>query len=381
MRHGLYEMDLTTLRNRDSLAHGSASWDARMNELFGVWLNPVAALVDDPAQRPAVAAELRRVMLASDAGAPAPAERVETIDLFAPPLAEQEARIARLRKIGASLHKLPDEDVPERLRPYVDTWFGDVGLRPIQVAEVPTTLAQGFKEIDGESRHTVLLYPSLRINYNDGANILKFADRLADVKLPPAPSSAAASSSWARSSACIRDEAPKVVLIVSLLVAIVLLPIFWRRRLRIPLVVLTVATVALLAQAVMLALGVQLNMLNFAAVPITIGVGADYVVNLLGAMDAFQCDARRACSRMGGAILLCSLTTIVGYLSLVAGSSGALRSFGWAAVLGEAMAVITVLLILPVVLTGPEGSAAELAFDPAGVIPAPAPVDEPAAAE
>ena len=43
----------------------------------------------------------------------------------------------------------------------------------------------------------------------------------------------------------------------------------------------------------MLALGVQLNMLNFAAVPITIGIGADYVVNLLGAMDAFkrQCAA------------------------------------------------------------------------------------------
>ena len=59
----------------------------------------------------------------------------------------------------------------------------------------------------------------------------------------------------------------------------------------------TVAQVAIAAQAVMLALGVQLNMLNFAAVPITIGVGADYVVNLIGAMDAFGVNARRACAR------------------------------------------------------------------------------------
>jgi hypothetical protein len=124
-------------------------------------------------------------------------------------------------------------------------------------------------------------------------------------------------------------------------------------------VVATVAIVAIAAQAVMLALGVQLNMLNFAAVPITIGVGSDYVVNLLGAMDAFEVDARRACARMGGAIFLCSLTTIVGYVSLVMAQSGALRTFGWAAVLGEVMAVSAVLLVLPVLLPARAEGAAE----------------------
>jgi predicted RND superfamily exporter protein len=125
-------------------------------------------------------------------------------------------------------------------------------------------------------------------------------------------------------------------------------PIFLRRPLRILISVGTVAAVAISAQSIMLALGVHINMFNFAAVPVTIGVGADYVVNLLGAMDAFEVDARRACAQMGGAILLCSLTTVVGYLSLVFAQSGALRTFGWAAVLGEAMAVTTVLLVVPV---------------------------------
>jgi predicted RND superfamily exporter protein len=97
----------------------------------------------------------------------------------------------------------------------------------------------------------------------------------------------------------------------------------------------------------MIGLGVRLNILNFAALPITVGVGADYAVNLLGAMDAYDTDAKGACIRMGGAILLCSLTTVVGYFSLVIAQSGALRTFGWAAVLGEIMASATVLLILP----------------------------------
>src|SRR5208283_318279 len=79
-------------------------------------------------------------------------------------------------------------------------------------------------------------------------------------------------------------------------------------------------------------------------------VGADYVVNLLGAMSSLRVDARAACARMGGAILLCSLTTVIGYLSLVLAKSGALRSFGWAAVVGEIVASLVVLLVLPVVL-------------------------------
>jgi predicted RND superfamily exporter protein len=137
---------------------------------------------------------------------------------------------------------------------------------------------------------------------------------------------------------------------VCLLVALVLLPFFRRRPLRIVLVVATVTAVGVAAQAMMFAVGVQLNMINFAAVPITIGVGADYALNLLGAMDAFSVDARRACARMGGAILLCSLTTVVGYASLLLAQSGALRTFGWAAVLGEVMAVTTVLFALPVLL-------------------------------
>jgi uncharacterized protein len=111
--------------------------------------------------------------------------------------------------------------------------------------------------------------------------------------------------------------------------------------------VITIAAVAFSAQSIMLALGVRVNMFNFAAVPITIGVGSDYLVNLFGAMDAFGADARHAAGRMGGAILLCSLTTVVGYLSLVFARSGALRTFGWAAVLGEIMAVTTVLLVVP----------------------------------
>jgi predicted RND superfamily exporter protein len=339
---GLYDMDLQSLRNRDSLAHGSASWDRRMNDVFGVWLNPVAGLVDDPAHLESLAGELRRVLVD---GASAPAERVETIHQYAP--VDQEARLVRLTRLRSRLEDVPPEQIPEKVRPFIERWLAPENLRVITPAEVPAALAQGFAELSGRRDRTALLYPSLKVDYNDGRNILAFADRLGRAALPPDAVVGGGFLFMAEIIRRVRDEAPRVMVTVYLLVTLVLIPIFLGKPARILLVSTSVAMVAIAAQSIMLAAGVRLNMLNFAAVPITIGVGADYLVNLLGAMDALGLDARRACAQMGGAILLCSLTTVVGYSSLLLARSGVLRSFGWAAVLGEVMAVAAVLLVLP----------------------------------
>jgi predicted exporter len=345
---GLYEMDVLTLRNRDSLRSGAGSWDNKRSEVFGVWLNPVAAVVDDPANREATATALRSVLLK---GSPSVAQRVDTIDMYVPVLAKQEERLARSRKIAASIAKIPREEIPEKARPFVDSWFANNNLKPITVADVPQPLKQNFIEKEaGRTDRVVLVFPNLAINYNDGRNIIHFADVLHSAPMPADATVGGSFLFMAEIIKLVTSEAPHVVLVVCLLVAAVLIPFFLKRPLRIFLVVGTVAIVAVTAQAVMLALGVKLNMLNFAAVPITIGIGADYVVNLIGVMDAFAVDARRACVKMGGAIFLCSLTTIVGYLSLVMAQSGALRTFGWAAVLGEVMAVAVVLLVLPVLM-------------------------------
>jgi predicted RND superfamily exporter protein len=50
---------------------------------------------------------------------------------------------------------------------------------------------------------------------------------------------------------------------------------------------------------------------------------------------------------MGGAILLCSLTTIVGYASLLVAQSGRCARSDGPPCSGELMAVLTVLLVLP----------------------------------
>jgi predicted RND superfamily exporter protein len=99
------------------------------------------------------------------------------------------------------------------------------------------------------------------------------------------------------------------------------------------------------------ALGLRLNMLNFIALPITFGIGIDYATNIFQRRRLDQAGAISDVVRTtGGAVTLCSLTTILGYSSLLIARNQALVSFGVLADLGEFACLAAALLALPAML-------------------------------
>jgi hypothetical protein len=96
------------------------------------------------------------------------------------------------------------------------------------------------------------------------------------------------------------------------------------------------------------ALDLKLNFLNFVALPITLGIGVDYAVNIVARLVKEPVAARaRALAETGSAVVLCSTTTIIGYSSLLIASNGALRSFGKLADLGEVGSLLAALFLVP----------------------------------
>ena len=57
----------------------------------------------------------------------------------------------------------------------------------------------------------------------------------------------------------------------------------------------------------------------------------------------------------GGAVALCSLTTIIGYFTLIIAKNQALVSFGWIAIIGEITCLTAALLFMPVLVMKLEG--------------------------
>src|SRR5690349_7181769 len=96
---------------------------------------------------------------------------------------------------------------------------------------------------------------------------------------------------------------------------------------------------------------VKLNFLNFIALPITFGIGVDYAVNIVQRYTREGTGGAMAAVReTGGAVVLCSLTTMLGYFALVRSENFAVRSMGIAAVLGELTCLFAAVIVLPAAL-------------------------------
>jgi predicted RND superfamily exporter protein len=101
----------------------------------------------------------------------------------------------------------------------------------------------------------------------------------------------------------------------------------------------------------MVVAGARIHFFNFIALPITFGIGVDYAVNVVQRYDA---EGRRGILDVlrsaGGPVILCSLTTTLGYLALLRSINQAIRSLGLLAVMGEVACLLAAVLVLPAAL-------------------------------
>jgi predicted RND superfamily exporter protein len=104
--------------------------------------------------------------------------------------------------------------------------------------------------------------------------------------------------------------------------------------------------------------GAKLNFSNFVALPITFGISADYSINMLRRFQAEGATQDDGLSNTGGALALCSATTVIGWGSLLLVENQALFSFGVFAISGELTSLLAAVLALPAVLSWFTGASA-----------------------
>ena len=127
--------------------------------------------------------------------------------------------------------------------------------------------------------------------------------------------------------------------------------LLFRARLATPYVLASLLMGVLWMLALCMALRIKINFINFIAFPITFGIGVDYAVNV---MARYVSDGGRdvggAIRGTGGAVALCSVTTIIGYSSLLVAKNVGLYYFGFLAVLGELTCLTVAVIVLPAAL-------------------------------
>jgi hypothetical protein len=123
-------------------------------------------------------------------------------------------------------------------------------------------------------------------------------------------------------------------------------------------------------------MGLKVNFLDFIALPITIGIGMDYAVNVVArARQDGPGDVSLVVRSTGSAVFLCSYTTIVAYATLWLSNNLGVRSFGLASLIGEITCILAALLMAPALLASLERRrrSAEVRASQSGALPDSAP--------
>jgi uncharacterized protein len=330
------EYDFGKLRDVRALhGGGPAFWE---DAVFGSHHDPCVVLTKD-------VDEARRVH-AAFAGAGRPTiGRVVSIASFVPD--EQEAKLALLATIRQRVTPALLAALPERLRLEIEAELPPAELRPFSLAELPAPLRRRLSERDGTVGTPVLVYPTDAVSVWDGRDALRVERDLRAVPLPRADIPMASSLLvFADVLHAIRRDGPRATLVS--LVGVALLVLLLLRNGKDALLVLSSLVLGVLFFAgVAGALGMKLTMLSFIALPITFGIGVDYATNLVQRQRVSGAGYPECLRSTGGAVALCSLTTIIGYSSLLVAHNQALRSFGLLADLGELACLAAALLVLP----------------------------------
>ncbi len=225
-------------------------------------------------------------------------------------------------------------------------------IKPIGIDDLPEQAARPFTERDGTRGRIVYIVPRHGRSVWDAKYLMRWANSFREVKLPNGEviHGSGRAVIFADMIYTIGEDAPRAMLVSALGTILIILIAFRGNKLALGVFVPWLLGVAGLV-AFMYLKGIKLNFLNFVAIPITIGIGAEYAHNM---MQRYRFEGpgklRQVVLATGGALTLCSLTTSIGYLALLFSINKGIHSFGLSAAVGELTCLAATVLWLPSIL-------------------------------
>ncbi|MDD5308344.1 MAG: MMPL family transporter [Deltaproteobacteria bacterium] len=344
-----YEYDFRKLRNQFVDKTGSRSGLA--DKILGERSSPHVILADNIGQVPKIEKALERFT----ADNPDPEKRVvknvKTIFDYLPGTVDEQKRklplLAEIRDLilNNDFKKLSAEDQRQvrELTPPAD-------LAVVTMNSLPEEFVRPFVELDG-TRGTVV-YVDMKGSVWNGESLRRFAKAVRSIKLDDGKivRSSGKTIIFADMLEYVATEGPRATATAFALVLVVIV-IAYRNAKRAAIVAVSMVSGVLLMMGAAVVLKQKINFLNFIAIPIQFGIGVDYVANLY---SRFMQEGRGSIGRVlrstGGAVMISSLTTIIGYGAMWFSVNGAVNTFGTMANMGEFTMLAVAVLFLPAYL-------------------------------
>lgn len=281
---------------------------------------------------------------------------VRSIDDLLPQ--DQPAKLRVLRELRRLMLDIRPH-VDAELQALIDAQLPPERPRALGPDDLPGSIARPYTERDGTRGRLLFLEHHPDENSWDGQYLARWADAARAMRTegvsgpPPVAGTAVVFSDLMQT---VYRDGPRAIG-VAFLATVLLLIVTFREQKQRWLTLISLLMGILWMAGSMALLGMKLNFLNFLAFPITFGNGVDYAVNVMRRY-ADEVEAGRdrlaavkeSVEGTGGAVILCSLTTVIGYISLHTSSNQALNSFGEATAISEITCLAAAVLVLPAAL-------------------------------
>jgi hypothetical protein len=221
---------------------------------------------------------------------------------------------------------------------------------PFAVEDLPDWVKAKFSDRQGRLGEFIFVSP--RGSINDGETALAFREEMLSLKgldgKPPVVSGKP--MVWAEVIIAMKTDGPKITIAALAVVLIMLLLV--ERRLRPVALILLPLTVGMgLTLGAMALFDIKLNFFNMLTLPTLIGMGVDDGVHLYHRYRECGPDsARYVVKTTGMSAVLTTLTTSIGFASLMTANHRGLNSLGLLTVIGMAAALFATLVLLPAAL-------------------------------
>lgn len=342
------ETNLSKLRNKKSMTEGSGYLSKYVDEIFQRYLSPMVILPKKTEDTEKIAAAVRAAK--EKEGSHSLINSVQTMADFVPK--NQPEKHLLLKQIQRELTPRVMARLSPEKKKFATEFLTPESFEPVTRDSLPLLIRTKFTEKDGSIGKLVLVEPPLSSDTWNRDKLIQFIHDLRYAADGVTPDTAVAGGLAITSDMveAVTRDGPRATLFAFISVILLVITLFRHpKTIALILFALTLGVVWLLG--IILGFGIKINFLNFIALPITFGIGVDYGVNIFqryreegggNIVDVIR--------QTGGAVALCSLTTTIGYGSLLLAGNQAFVSFGLLSVLGEVTCLLAAVIALPAFL-------------------------------
>jgi hypothetical protein len=348
-----YDFSKLRVKIKGAAVSEEADLNERVKKIFGGTLSPVVLVADRLDQVQPLCDAIKKK---NDQDPPENQVIGTCKSIFSYLPGTPEVQDQKIQILGEIRQLLEDKTLTflnEEQKQKVEDFKKEFVARKVALEDLPESIVANFREKNGDVGKIVVVTSTDKAPLWNGKNLVRFATMIRSNTLPSGEVLTASGESaiFADILSAVAHDGPRATLWAFMAICLIVALIYQDKR-GVVFIITTLICGVLGMGALMALLNIKINFFNFVAIPTTFGIGVDYGCHIF---QRYKLEGRGSMAKVlkttGGAVALCSLTTVIGYLTLIIAKNQALVSFGWVSIFGEMTCLAAALIFMPSVIT------------------------------